>query len=316
MKNTKLSHKKVLISVIIPTLNGADSLKELLAALSIQTLQPHEVLVIDSSSADKSAEIAREYNAQTLIIERKDFDHGGTRTLGVQKATGEIIVFFTQDVIPAHRSVLENLTAPFLENDNIAVSFGRQLPSFYASEIARHLRLFNYPEHSYVRDYSDRMECGLKTIFASNSCAAYRKSHLSEIGYFQNKLIFGEDTCAVGRLLEKGYQVAYIAEAPVYHSHNNTRAEDFKRYFDIGVLHCEEEWLLKTYGTAEGRGLSYVQSGISYLIKRRRYGLIVDFMVRTVLKYVGYRLGRQYKRLPRTIIPQLSMHRDWWETGQ
>ncbi len=69
------------LSVIIPTLNGARSLPELLAGLSIQTVLADEILVIDSQSSDNSVEIATAYGAQVTVIERAAFDHGATRTM-------------------------------------------------------------------------------------------------------------------------------------------------------------------------------------------------------------------------------------------
>ena len=298
-------------SIIIPTLNGERFLEELLASITIQSKKPFEVIVVDSDSQDESVRCAEKFGAHTIAINRDDFDHGGTRTMAALKAQKDILVYFTQDVLPAHRSVLEQLLLP-LEQHDVAASYGRQLPRFNASETARHLRLFNYPGQSRYRSFSDRENLGLATIFFSNSCGAYRKKNLAEVGFFRDDLIFGEDTCAVARLLEKGYRISYAAEAAVYHSHNYTWEEEFKRYFDIGVLHTIEKWLQETYGTAENRGMTYLKSGVTYLAQRRKYSLIPDFMVRVMMKYAGYALGKHYFRLPTFIVPKLSSHRSWW----
>lgn len=299
-------------SVIVPTLNGAEQLRELLASFIIQTIKPAEIIVVDSSSSDHTVEVAEEYGAVVITISKDEFDHGGTRTMVAKRAAHDVLVFFTQDVIPSHRQVLENLIKPLWQDNDVAATYGRQLPAFDAAEAARHLRLFNYPEKSQVRSFNDRTRLGLQTVFISNSCAAYNKQELESVGYFRDGLIFGEDTCSVGRLLEKGHQVAYVADASVYHSHNYDWDEEFKRYFDIGVLHSTEKWLLETYGGAESRGFNYISSGISYYYSIRRYSLIGDFMVRVLLKFLGYRLGRKYLMLPGRLVPELSMHRKWW----
>lgn len=299
-------------SVIIPALNGARQLEELLSSFRIQTKKPKEILVVDSSSTDDTVLVAKRYGAQVMSIDRDDFDHGGTRTKAAREVRSDYLVFFTQDVIPAHCSVLENLIKPLLEDGSIGVSYGRQLPSFDATDTARHLRWFNYPDKSQVRAFDDRRRYGLSTVFASNSCAAYNRKILGDVGYFKDDLIFGEDTCAVGRMLQEGHKVAYVSEAPVYHSHNYSWSEEFRRYFDIGVLHATEEWLVETYGTAENRGAAYVRSGLSYLSSRRNYSLIGDFMVRVMLKFIGYQVGKRYSWVPEKIVPELSMHRKWW----
>jgi rhamnosyltransferase len=300
------------VSVIIPTKNGGEGFRELLAALSIQSLQPDETLIVDSSSEDGTVQTARSFGAAVYRIEPEEFSHGGTRTMAAGLAGGEILVFLTQDVLPASRDLLARLVQPILDDPQVDVCYSRQLPSFDATAIAAHLRLFNYPELSSERTFQDRERFGLKTVFVSNSCAAYRRSSLAEINFFDASLIFGEDSWAAGKLLEKGGKIVYVAEAAVYHSHNYSWDEEFRRYFDIGVFHQRGEWLLDTYGGAGQRGLDYVRSGLGYLWQRRRYSIIVDFMVRVGLKFCGYRLGRAHRFLPERIARNLSMNRCWW----
>lgn len=301
------------VSIIIPTRNGSETLRELLAGLTIQSLQADEILVVDSASEDDTVEIATSFGAVVKHIESSSFDHGGTRSLAAGWAKGDVLVFLTQDVLPASPAMLDNLTAPIRESAEICLSYGRQLPSFQATEISAHLRHFNYPAESRLKSYSDREILGFQTVFVSNSCAAYRQSNLAEIGYFEADLIFGEDSCAAGKLLEKGGKIAYSAEAAVYHSHNYSWSDEFCRYFDIGVFHDTQKWLLDSYGGTGGRGLDYIQSGLTYLWRRRSYRMIGDFMVRVVLKFCGYRLGRTHRLLPTKLAAQLSMNRGWWD---
>lgn len=301
------------VSIIIPTRNGSTTLRELLAGLTIQSLQADEIIVIDSGSEDDTVEVAASCGARIISIEPGSFDHGATRTKAGKMASGEILVYLTQDVLVSSRDMIERLTAPLRENQEICLSYGRQLPSFQATEISAHLREFNYPAESHVRSFADREKFGFQTVFVSNSCAAYRHSELVEIGYFESDLIFGEDSCAAGRLLERGGKIAYSADAVVYHSHNYSWTEDFHRYFDIGVFHQSQNWLLESYGGTGGRGLDYIRSGLTYLWRRRSYGMIGDFMVRVGLKFLGYRLGRVHRQLPFSLATQLSMNKGWWE---
>lgn len=300
------------ISVIIPTRNGGDGFRELLAALTIQSLQPDEILTVDSASEDATVQTARSYGAAIYRIDPEQFNHGGTRTMAAGLAKGEILVFLTQDVLPASRELLARLVQPILDDPQVDVCYARQLPSFDATAIAAHLRHFNYPESSSEKTFGDRERLGLETVFVSNSCAAYRRSSLAEIGFFKANLIFGEDSWAAGKLLEQGGKIVYSAEAAVYHSHNYSWTEEFRRYFDIGVFHQRGKWLLDTYGGTGQRGLDYVRSGLGYLWQRRRYSMIGDFMVRVGLKFCGYRLGRVHRFLPERISRNLSMNRRWW----
>ena len=89
--------------------------------------------------------------------------------------------------------------------------------------------------------------------------------------------------------------------------------EEFRRYFDIGVLHHREHWLLERFGKAEGEGLRFVKSELGYLLKHGPAS-IPSAIARTGLKYAGYRLGRMEGHLPASIKPALSMHRGYWAT--
>ncbi len=301
------------ISVIIPTRNGDKTLRQLLSQLSLQSVKADELLVVDSCSTDQTVAIAEEFGAKVTNINQEDFDHGTTRSMMAAGAVGEILLFFTQDAVPASLDVIEKLIAPLQKDASIGISYGRQLPNQDASLFAAALRAFNYPAESMVREFSHRSKLGLKTAFVSNSCAAYRKSCLQEVDYFRGGLIFGEDTCTAGRLLEKGYKISYVAEAAVYHSHNYSILQEFRRSFDIGVLHSSENWLLETYGRAEGEGIRYVKFELSMIFEKKRFYLLPAFFFRNMAKYLGYTLGSRYHALPQGLIPRLSMNSAWWD---
>lgn len=305
--------KRMSLSVIIPTRNGGNAFRELIASLTTQSLQPDEILVIDSASEDETVEIAWEYGANVHQIELDEFDHGATRTTAARLAVGDILVFLTQDVLPASRDMLAMLIRPILMNPDVGLSYARQLPAFDATRAAAHLRHFNYPETSEIRTFEDRHQLGIRAVFGSNSCAAYRRSNLAEIGYFAAGLIFGEDSLAAGKLLELGAKISYTAEAAVYHSHNYRYHEEFRRYFDIGVFHARCSWLTGTFGGAGRRGTEYIRSGLADMWSSRSYSMIGDFMVRVGLKFCGYRLGRRHRLLPTKAARFMSMNQRWWD---
>jgi len=301
------------ISIIIPTLNGEKTLAEFFAALGRQTIQPDEILVGDSSSTDRTVEICRNGGAKIFPIERAEFDHGGTRTFLAKQAKGDVVVFFTQDAILATRNSLELLVDALFKDATIACSYGRQLAASNATPVASHLRLFNYPAKSTIRGFDDRVRYGFKTIFISNSFAAYKKDRLKDVDYFKNGLIFGEDTCTLGRLLAEGHRVAYAGETAVYHSHNYSMIDEFRRSFDIGVLHNSEKWLLETYGSAEKIGASYIRSVFEKLFREKKYLLLADCFLRSSIKFAGYKLGRSYNQMPAFLPPMLSLNSLWWK---
>ena len=144
------------ISVIIPTLNAERELPGLLEKIQAQRLIPEvpEIIVVDSESSDRTVSVAEEAGARILHVARKDFDHGRTRDLALRKSAGDIVVFLTQDAVPANDRFLENLIRP-LSDEKVAVVTGRQLPKADAFPMEKLVRQFNYPEESHIRSEED-----------------------------------------------------------------------------------------------------------------------------------------------------------------
>jgi rhamnosyltransferase len=268
-------------------------------------------MVIDSSSDDGTDDLARAAGFRVHSISRAEFNHGGTRQLAADLLPQvELLVFLTQDAILADTEALKALLAPF-SDPQVAATFGRQLPRPEAGPIEAHARLFNYPTQSSTRTLESRETLGFKAIFLSNSFAAYRREALLAVGGFPSNVIFGEDTITAAKFLLAEWKIAYVAEAKVYHSHSYTWRQEFKRYFDIGVLHSRESWLLKEFGQTGGEGRRFVISELGY-VWRRSWWLIPSALVRTALKLLGYRLGRLEQKLGIEWKRKLSMHSGYW----
>jgi rhamnosyltransferase len=299
------------IAVVVPTLDAADEWSRFGPAL-LSSVAADRVLVLDSSSTDGTADLARSAGFRVHTISRAEFNHGGTRQLAAKLLPdAEILVFLTQDAVLAGSDSICKLLEPF-RDPTVAAAYGRQLPRPDAAPIEAHARLFNYPEQSNIRSLDSRTQLGFKAIFISNSFAAYRREVLMAVGGFPHDVIFGEDTITAAKFLLSGWKIAYVAEAQVYHSHSYTWTQDFKRYFDIGVLHTRERWLLREFGSAGGEGGRFVRSELGYLWPHH-WWLVPSALMRTALKLVGYRLGRIEDRLSIGWKRKLSMHHRFWK---
>ncbi len=299
------------VGLIVPTLNAGDLWVSWLKAFDQQTRKPDCVLVIDSSSSDDTVALARAYGFEVKVIPKPEFNHGGTRQLGVNILSAmDIIVFLTQDALLASPDAIERLLVAF-DDRQVGAAYGRQLPHRDAGPIAAHARLFNYPAESQLRGIEDRILFGIKSVFISNSFAAYRCSTLMQVGGFPAGTIMNEDTYVAGRMLVSGWKVAYCADAQVFHSHDYGFLDEFKRYFDIGVFHNYTAWLQQTFGRASGEGLRFVISEMRYLVKRAPW-LIPSAVLRTGLKWLGFKLGALHLGLPRAIRRRFSLHKAFW----
>jgi rhamnosyltransferase len=298
--------------IVIPTLNAARDWEGFAPTL-LQWGSPDRVVIMDSSSDDDTERLAAQSGFRFVRIPRSEFNHGATRQLAVHLLPdAEVLVYLTQDTVLESPDAIHRLTDA-LQDHSIAAAYGRQLPRRAAGPIEAHARLFNYPETGGIRDLRSRERIGFKAIFISNSFAAYRRSALLQVGGFPVDVIFGEDTVTAARLLLAGWKIAYTPEACVRHSHDYTWIEEFKRYFDIGVLHQREGWLRQEFGQASGEGKKFVLSEITYLSLKAPL-LIPSSIARTGLKLIGYRLGRLERYMTNGLKSRISMHRGFWST--
>lgn len=296
-------------ALIVPTLNpGADG-ERLFDALLAQA-DGAPILIVDSSSDDGSAERAAARGLQVHRIERRDFDHGGTRQLAAERMPAEILVYLTQDALPADGAAIGRLLAAF-DDPAVGAAYGRQLPRTQAADIEAHARLFNYPAQGHVVSMADAPRMGIKTPFMSDSFAAYRRSALLAVGGFPQGVICSEDMHVGARLLQAGWRLAYVAEAAVRHSHAYSLRQDFQRYFDVGVFQARQPWIRAAFGQAGGEGLRFVRSEQRYLLRRAPWRM-PEALLRTALKLLAYRLGLLEARLPLGLKTRLSLQKHYW----
>lgn len=283
------------ISLVIPTLNAGEEIGDLLKRLLAQTVVPNEILVVDSASTDNTASIAKEYpGVRVLSIERKDFNHGLTRDMALREATGDIVCFMTQDAVPANDKFVENLIAPILSDGEIAISSGRQLPKADARRFEQLVRAFNYTDVSYVRSKADVSKLGIKTYFATDVCAAYRRSQYLELGGF-GKTNMSEDMLMAAKAINAGYKVAYAADAEVYHSHNLTLKEQYRRNYAIGVFLETNKDVVKCESEV-GEGSKLVKSVSKSLISEGNITELFAFGFDCAARLLGNRAGRRSAR--------------------
>lgn len=299
------------IGLVIPVLNAERHLESLLSALQQQSLQPDRFLVMDSESDDAGAERFRAAGAEIVTIKRSEFDHGGTRQRAAEILSDcDILIYLTQDAIPASSESFARLVAAF-DDPAVGMAYGRQLPHQDATPISTHSRLFNYPPESNSVSFAQHQSHGIKAFFASNSFAAYRHSALKSIGGFPHHTLFGEDSLVAACLLKHGWLKHYAADAEVFHSHNYSIFLDFRRSFDIGAFHSSEPWLIETFGSAGGEGCKFVASEIRYLASRAPSS-ILSALARNGFKILGYHLGRRYRMFPAPLNRFFSLNRHYW----
>ena len=249
-------------------------------------------------------------NVQIRHIETEDFDHGGTRDGAASLLDGDLILFMTQDAVPADVYLVEKLVSAF-EKEKVAAAYARQLPDKDCDIIERYTRSFNYPKESSVKTKADLDRLGIKTFFCSNVCAMYRRNIYEKLGGFVKHTIFNEDMIFAGKLIQEGYAIAYVAEARVVHSHNYTNRQQLHRNFDLAVSQADHPEIFKGV-KSETEGMRLVKKTAGYLFRSGHPFRLFSLFLKSGAKYAGYQAGLHYRLLPCRIVKKCTMNPRYW----
>lgn len=308
-------------SVLIPVKNGGALLGEVLdAVLAQQAPWPFEVIVVDSGSSDGSLELVRQKGVRVVAIPAEEFGHGRTRNLLASMASGEFLVFITQDAKPASEQWLVEMVHGCDCEPGVAGAFGPHR----AHPGARHVTHCELNQHfagfgdklSVVR-LEDRERFAsdpgyrqwLHFFSSNNSCirrSVWESLPLPEVA-------FAEDQTWALKAIEAGYAKAFVPGAVVYHSHdfgvwetlqrNFDEARSFNLYFGYRIQDSVPRAFRSAVHLAR-RDLAWLRAANLRgwrLIKNAGYMACIE-----LARIVGQYLGTRHDRLPAWLLRSVS----------
>jgi rhamnosyltransferase len=221
------------VSILILAKNEVSNIGACLGAVYSQKLPGTvEVIVVDSGSTDGTLEIARQFAPRIEQIPAEAFHHARTRNYAASLAQGEILVYLAADATPASDNWLEALIGNF-EDPSVGAVYGKHLPKPGSSCERQDALGAVYDDKRVVKDESSREKLGYRYYHMSTVNAAIRRN-VWQSTLFPEELRVFEDLGIAKRILESGWKIVYEPRAAVYHSHNHSTLDLFKRYFDIG----------------------------------------------------------------------------------
>lgn len=310
------------VTVLVPVYRPDRTLHELLRRLSCQKMLPDRVILLNTTeegirekSGDEVSECAQQYkdlfpSFSVLNVEKSDFDHGATRDLGFRFSDTDLVLCMTQDALPRDTQLIGKLAAAF-DDPLVAAAYGRQLPKKMSGPLETYSRQYNYPGQSCVKGLEDLDKLGIKTFFCSDVCAMWRRDTYFDLGGFEARTIFNEDMILAGHLIRAGYRIAYVAEAQVYHSHSYSGIKQLKRNFDLGVSQADHPEVFSMVSSAR-EGIGLVKETAVFLIKSGKMADVGRLVWQSSCKFLGYKLGKNYKRLPGPLILKLTDNPSYW----
>lgn len=300
------------VDAVIPAYKPGHDLRELVEKLLDQTVRLGRIIIINT---DREFFDEKEYliapAVEVVHITRHEFDHAGTRDMGLRMSDADYVLFMTMDAIPKDNYLVEKLLSGFRRADNIAVSYARQIPKKDCNRIEQITREFNYPAQSRVQTSDDIKELGIKAYFCSDVCAMYDTSIYRSLGGFKAPAIFNEDMVYAAGALDAGYAVSYCADALVYHSHNYTGRQYYRRNFDLGVSQADHPEIFERFNV-KGTGMQLVRKSLAQICRRGTPADIIRLVYYSGMKYLGFRKGKNYHKLSLKSCLKHTLDKEYW----
>lgn len=300
------------VDAVIPAYKPGHDLRELVEKLLDQTVRLGRIIIINT---DREYFDEKEYliapAVEVVHITRHEFDHAGTRDMGLRMSDADYVLFMTMDAIPKDNYLVEKLLSGFRRVDNIAVSYARQLPKKDCNRIEQITREFNYPAQSRVQTSDDIKELGIKAYFCSDVCAMYDTSIYRSLGGFKAPAIFNEDMVYAAGALDAGYAVSYCADALVYHSHNYTGRQYYRRNFDLGVSQADHPEIFERFNV-KGTGMQLVRKSLAQICRSGTPADIIRLVYYSGMKYLGFRKGKNYHKLSLESCLKHTSDKEYW----
>jgi rhamnosyltransferase len=228
-----------LVSIVVPTFNGAATLPDLLAAVRAQRADfAFEVIAVDSGSRDGTVALLEAAVDRVLRIAPGTFNHGATRNQAIAAGRGAFAALLVQDAVPASPEWLARLIAPLRADPGLAGTYARQIPRAGASALTRH-----YLEAWAASSLAPReaalagpgeleslppLERYLRCVF-DNVSSAVRRAVWERHPFPVTPV--AEDVEWARAVLLAGHRLAYVPDAVVVHSHERSARYELWRTY-------------------------------------------------------------------------------------
>jgi rhamnosyltransferase len=207
------------VSAVIRAHNEGKHIGRLLKGFEQQTVKLDEIILVDSGSTDDTVSVAEAAGCTVVHIAKSEFSFGRALNRGCAAASGDILLFASAHVYPVYNTHVELIVSAF-DRDGVAIAYGRQVGDERTKFSESRVMLKWFPNQN-IWDQGHP--------FTNNANAAVLKSVWHESPYDET-LTGLEDLDFAKKALDKGHKIAYVADAPVVHVHEETWSIIRNRY--------------------------------------------------------------------------------------
>ena len=255
-------------TIILPTYNRLERLKKVLAGLAAQTYPDFDVIVVSDGSTDGTDAYLQhpDFSSKPSFSVRPLFQPNqgvaATRNHGLQEATGELILFIDDDVVPAPQMVAEHVKWHEANGRDVVVMGPMLSPPDFA------MRPWVQWEQAMLMKQYDDMLAGhwqptARQFYTGNT--SLRRQHLRDAGGFDATFRRAEDVELAYRLADRGLRFLFNPDAIGYHYAERS----FASWLAIPYVYGRNDVIF-----TRDKGQTWLLPTIAYEFRHSRHPLI------------------------------------------
>jgi len=217
--NTKPS-----LSIVIPAFNEAQSLREVLNAISVDV--PHEIIVVDDGSTDNTFLVAKEYPYVRSVHHILNRGYGAALITGFGIAEGDIIVTIDADAQNDPKEIPE-IIKPIISGETDVVIGSRYLNESNDLNISLIKRIGEKLINLVLKK-----KYGIEITNSQSGFRALRKVVLESVLPLTEER-FGFNTEFLTRVLGSGLRVLEVPKKEIERKHGKSKIKVFRDGFRI-----------------------------------------------------------------------------------
>ena len=221
-----------MISIIIVQYNNPELTRHAISSLQEQVHGDYEIVLVDNASSDAgSAELVHQLKNVIYIRNEVNFGFGKANNIGVQRASGDLLLFLNNDTVTQHDFIspvvtlfhedpLIGIAGPRLLNSDMSFQLSAgKLPSISREIYDKCIYYLVDTKYGYFRarmmkKFSTRMNVGWVT-----GAALFIRKKIFEscAGFDENYFMYFEDKDLCARCTELGFKIAYVPDVSLIH---------------------------------------------------------------------------------------------------
>lgn len=193
--------KTNMVSIVIPTLNEAGTIGYTIETIRREIKYPHEIIVVDGNSTDKTQEIVKKSNCCKLIVEPKK-GYGVALNVGLKHAKGDVVVIVDGDGTYELKDI--NLLVDFLLKEDAELCLGARLNGL----CRKSMDITNYVGNKLIT-FTFNLLYKQNLIDSQSGFRAIKRSALEKITLSEKDMAFATEMLV--KFAKKGFKIVEVS---------------------------------------------------------------------------------------------------------